>query len=167
MISYKTIIKKFDQKGEKTGWTYIDIPFEIANELNPDCKKSFRVKGKLDEIFLAPISILPMGDGAFILPLNLSIRKQIKKQQGATTTATLELEEKKYELNEDFVACLNDEPKAFKYFKTLTKTHQNYFSKWIESAKTVETKSKRIVRAVNVLTKGWGYVEMIRDKDSK
>ena len=68
-------------------------------------------------------------------------------------------------LNEDFVVCLNDEPKAMKYFSSLPKSHQNYFSKWIESAKIVETKTKRIARAVNALAKGWDYVEMIKDKD--
>ncbi len=164
MIYYKTIIKKFKEKGEKTGWTYIDIPFEIANQLQPNCKKSFRVKGKLDEVILKPISILPMGEGNFILSLNLTIRKQIKKQQGETIAVILELEEKQYQLNEDFIACLNDEPKALKHFNSLTRSHQNYFSKWIETAKTIETKTNRIVKAVNALAKGWNYAEMIRDK---
>jgi len=165
MISYKTIIKKFAEKGEKTGWTYIEISQEIANQLNPNCKKSFRVKGKLDDVILEPISMLPMGERDFILPLNLAIRKQIKKHKGDEIIISLELEEKEYQLNEDFVACLNDEPKALKHFNSLTKSHQNYFIKWIESAKAIETKTKRISRTINALVKGWGYVEMIRDKD--
>jgi hypothetical protein len=141
MIHYKTIIKKFEQKGEKTGWTYIEIPHEIAQQLQPNCKKSFRVKGKFDDVVLDPISILPMGEGHFILPLNLSIRKQIKKQRGAEVSIELAFEPNEYKLNEDFIDCLNDEPKAFKHFNTLTKSHQNYFSKWIESTKTIETKT--------------------------
>ncbi len=165
MIQYKTIIKKFAEKGEKTGWTYIDIPFEIAHQLKPNCKKSFRVKGKLDDVVLTPISILPMGEGHYILPLNLIIRKQIKKQKGDEIFARLELEEKEYQLNKDFVDCLNDEPKALKHFKALTKSYQNYFSKWIDSAKTIETKTKRIAKAVNALAKGLNYAEMIRDKE--
>ena len=32
--------------GEKTGWSYIEIPAAIAQQLKPNYKKSFRVKGK-------------------------------------------------------------------------------------------------------------------------
>ena len=165
MIQYDTIIKKFAEKGEKTGWTYIDIPQVIAHQLKPNYKKSYRVKGKIENLVLLPISILPMGDGNFILPLNLSIRKQLKKQVGNTINVSLELEEKEYQLNKDFLDCLNDEPRAFKHFNSLTRSHQNYFSKWIDSAKTIETKTKRLAKAVNALALGWDYAEMIRDKD--
>lgn len=165
MMLLKTIIKKFAEKGDKTGWTYIEIPQEIAQQLKPNCKKSFRVKGKIDDIILQPISIIPIGEGHFMLPLNLSIRKQIKKQVGSEIVVVLEFEEKAYQLNNDFVACLNDEPQALKHFNTLTKSHRNYFSKWIESAKTIETKTLRIAKAVNALAKDWGYAEMIRHKE--
>lgn len=111
------------KKGVKTGWTYIDIPFEIANQLKPNNKKNFRVKGTLADIILPPIAILPMGEGCFIMPLNLVIRKLIKKQQWENVLVALEMEEKEYELNQDFIACLNDEPKAFKHFNALTKGH--------------------------------------------
>ena len=38
--------------------------------------------------------------------------------------------------------CLGDEPSADAFFKTLAGSHQRYFSKWIDDAKTVETKTK-------------------------
>ena len=75
----------------------------------------------------------------------------------------LEMEEKEYELNEDFISCLNDEPKAFKHFNGLTKGHQSYLSKWVETAKTIETKTCRITKAVDALAKGFGYPEMIKE----
>nr|MBP8249452.1 DUF1905 domain-containing protein [Chitinophagales bacterium] len=43
--TYTTIIKKFGTMGEKTGWTYVEIPSDIAEELNPGIKTSYRVKG--------------------------------------------------------------------------------------------------------------------------
>jgi hypothetical protein len=49
MIRFETIIKRFLSQGEKTGWTYIEIPVEIAQKLKPGNKKSFRAKGRLDE----------------------------------------------------------------------------------------------------------------------
>jgi hypothetical protein len=42
-------------------------------------------------------------------------------------------------------------------------SHRNYFSKWIDSAKTDATKTKRIAMAVNALSKKWGYPEMMRN----
>ena len=48
MIKFTATILKFDAKGEKTGWTYIVVPAEIAKQLKPDFKKSFYIKGKLD-----------------------------------------------------------------------------------------------------------------------
>ena len=41
MISFNTTILKFAEKGEKTGWTYILIPNEISQQINPDQKKSY------------------------------------------------------------------------------------------------------------------------------
>ena len=56
MVSYSTTILKFDEQGEKTGWTYIVIPSAIAQKLKPGNKKSFRVKGKLDTKCMALLS---------------------------------------------------------------------------------------------------------------
>jgi uncharacterized protein YdeI (YjbR/CyaY-like superfamily) len=64
--------------------------------------------------------------------------------------------------NKDFMDCLLDEPAAKQFFDSLTGSHQRYFSKWIDSAKTEPTKVKRITMAVNALAKKWGYPEMIR-----
>jgi uncharacterized protein YdeI (YjbR/CyaY-like superfamily) len=103
-----------------------------------------------------------MGEGDFIMAINATMRKGIRKRKGDKLVVELEEDKKGYELDTEFVACLNDEPQALTFFNTLPKGHQNYFSKWIESAKTVETKSKRIAMSVNALVKKWGYPEMIR-----
>jgi hypothetical protein len=162
MTQFSCTIKKFAKQGEKIGWIYIEIPEAIALQLKPNNKKGFRVKGKLDAFNIRGIALLPMGEGDFIMALNTDMRKEIKKKQGDTITVCLEEDKRGYEMNTEFMECLNDEPKAYGFFKTLAQGHQNYFSKWIESAKTVETKSKRIAMAVNALSKQWGYPEMIR-----
>ncbi|MGV8878802.1 MAG: YdeI/OmpD-associated family protein [Sphingobacteriaceae bacterium] len=48
------------------------------------------------------------------------------------------------------------------FFNQLSKSHKDYFVKWITSAKTDETRSNRIVQAVIGLSKGLSYGEMIR-----
>lgn len=162
MIKFTTVIKKFAKNGEKTGWSYIEIPEELATELAPGIRKSFQVKGKLDKFAFQGLSLLPMGNGDFILPLNADIRKAIKKSAGADLNVTMSMDTAERKLSDDFITCLEDEPKALEYFKTLTGSHQRYFSKWIESAKTEVTKVKRITMAVKALSMKQGYPEMIR-----
>ena len=77
MINFKALLQKFGRKGEKTGWTYIDIPKKIADKIKPGGKKSFRVKGKIDDLPIKATALTPMGEGNFILAINAQIRKII------------------------------------------------------------------------------------------
>lgn len=169
MVRFTTLIHKFEKQGEKTGWTYIEIPADIAQKLKPGNKKEFKVKGKLDSFSIKRVSLLPMGGGAFIMAINATMRKGIGKRHGSMLKVQLEADESPFVFDADFIACLNDEPAAKKFFQTLSGSHQRYFSKWIESAKTEPTKTKRIANAVNALSKDMGYPEMMRnlkkDKD--
>lgn len=167
MIRYTTTIQQFGEQGEKTGWTYIEIPADLAGKLKPGNKKSFRVKGKLDKYAIKGIALLPMGSGRFIMALNKPMRKAIRKNKGAMLKVELEEDSKGYQLNKEFVECLKDEPVAEKFFKKLPRGHQNYFSKWIESAVMETTRVKRIAMAVSALAKEWGYPEMIRNEREK
>ena len=162
MVEYATTILKFNEQGEKTGWTYIEVPADVAQELKPGNKKSFRVKGKLDNYPIEMIAIMPMGEGAFIMAINAAMRKGIAKKHGAMLQVQLEVDNKTYELNPDLMECLAEEPEGMVYFKGLAPSHQNYFSKWVESAKTNETKAKRIAQCVNAMVKKQTYSEMIR-----
>jgi len=163
MISFQTILKKFDRKGEKTGWTYLEIRQAQANKLAPQQKISFRVKGTLDAFMFEKTAVLPMGDGSFILPVNATFRKAIRKAHGEKVKVTLEVDNRKLQLSHDLMTSLKEDPVAMTHFKSLALSHQHYFSKWIESAKTSQTKTKRIVMAIIALGKKQGYPEMIRE----
>jgi hypothetical protein len=165
MISFKSTIKKFGSQGEKTGWSYLEVPAKYAEQINPGVKKSYRVKGRLDNFLIKQVALLPMGEGDFIIPLNNEIRKGIKKAIGATVILQLTEDKKQFELNAELMECLKDEPKALKYFKSLAPSHQRYFSKWIDSAKTETTRTKRIVRTVNAMLKEQNYGTMLRNEE--
>jgi hypothetical protein len=167
MIEFTATLKQFSEQGEKTGWTYIEIPVDIAQQLKPGNKKSFRVRGKLDKYPIDHIALLPMGGGIFIMAVNADMRKGVGKKKGAMVKVKLEEDKKAFQFNKDFMDCLSDEPAAGEFFKTLAASHQRYFSKWIDSAKTVETKTKRIAWAVTALAKKQGYGEMIRSHSKK
>ena len=162
MIGFKTTLLKFDKQGEKTGWTYINIPSKIAGKIKPDCKKSFRVKGKIDEFMIKGVSLLPMGGGDFIMPVNATMRKAIKKMKGAVVQVELEEDKAKAKIAAALLECLDDEPAAKVFFNSLPPSHQQYYSKWIESAKTDATKAKRIAAAIHAFVHKLSYAEMMR-----
>lgn len=167
MIQFKATIKKYNQQGEKTGWTYIEIASTLAEQLKPNCKKSFRVKGKIDNVDIYAVALIPIGEGNFILPLNADLRKKLLKRKNDTVMIVLQEDKEGYILNEAFTECLNDEPIAKCFSNTLTKGHQNYFSKWVDSAKTIETQTKRIAMIISALHNGWDYGTMIRNNKNK
>lgn len=76
----------------------------------------------------------------------------------------MEADEKPFILNPDMLACLSDEPKALSYFQKLPKSHQNYYSKWIDSAKTEATKAKRIALTVTACARQMHFGEMLREQ---
>ncbi len=162
MVSFKTTLLKFEKQGEKTGWTYILIPAAIANEIKPDTRTSFRVRGRLDAFPIEQAALLPMGEGDFILPVNGGMRKGIKKKEGAILEVSLEMDDRVHKISEDLLVCLEDEPKALEKFNALAPGHQRYFSNWIEEAKTIETKTKRLSQAVWGLAMGMDFGSMIR-----
>ena len=53
--------------------------------------------------------------------------------------------------------------KHVSFFNSLAKSHRDYFIKWIESAKSNETRAKRIVNTVNAMLRKWDYGTMIRE----
>ncbi|HTH81334.1 MAG TPA: YdeI/OmpD-associated family protein [Mucilaginibacter sp.] len=164
MIQFTTTILQFAEQGEKTGWSYIEIPADMAQELKPGNKKSFRVKGMLDGLAVKGMALIPMGEGNFIMALKADIRKGIHKNAGAMLQVSLEVDnDYKIEIPDDLQECFDFEPEAIVFFNSLAKSHREYFIKWIESAKTSETRAKRIVNTVNAMLRKWTYNVMIRE----
>lgn len=161
-VQFEATIKKFGQKGEKTGWNYIEISKNLANQLFPLQKKSFKTKGYLDYVPFQGKSLTPMGAGNFILAINKELRKKIGKEAGGTIRVKLELDTQPIIICQDLLLCLKDEPGANDYFNHLAPSHQKYFSNWIESAKTAETKFKRIAHTVNACMHHKSFSNMLR-----
>ena len=89
MVTIKAIIKKYGRKGEKTGWTYVDIAQKQAQKIKADYKRSYKVKGHIDSLEVTQLTMVPMGEGNFIIPLKSEIRKMIKKELGDTVVLKL------------------------------------------------------------------------------
>ena len=163
MIEYTAIILRFGEKGEKSGWSYIEVPEDIAQQLKSGNKKSFRVKGFLDMYKFDGIALLPMGEGHFIMALNADIRRRIRKSEGAMLMVKLEVDnEYSIQTPEEVLECLNDDPESLEYFNSLAQSHRDYFIKWINSAKTEPTRANRIIQMINAMSQKMDYSQMIR-----
>lgn len=172
MPTFTALLQKFDKKGEKTGWTYIEIPVEVTDALKPGKKTSFRVKGTLDSYAIKLVALIPMGHsddgepdrsgGSFIMAINATMRRGIGKEEGETVRVDLDVDNDPMPVSADLMICLEDDPDALAFFNTLSKGHQTYFSNWIEDAKTPETKANRIAKALRGFSMKMGYGEMIR-----
>ena len=164
MIKFTAILEKLGQQGEKTGWTIISIPAKTANKINPGVKKSYRVKGKLDDFAIEKVALVPMGGGDFIMAINAAMRKGIKKQKGATVKVEIELDKAPILPPDELMECMADEPEALHYFKSLPQGHRNYFTKWIDSAKTDATKAKRIALVIKTMIRKMDFGAMLREE---
>lgn len=168
MVSFKAEIEKFGQMGDKTGWTYIFVPQVIANQIKPGCRKSFRVKGNLDQVAVKGLSLVPMGEGDFILALNSSLRKQLNKKEEAVLQVELEEDlDFKIVMPPEMKMCLEEEPHLLSNFMRMAKSHQNYYITWYNSAKTEPTKIKRLTMIVKAMDHQMNFGEMLRSSKSE
>ncbi|MBL7930435.1 MAG: DUF1905 domain-containing protein [Bacteroidia bacterium] len=152
LVNKKYLLEKYPGKG---GWTFARIP-----EIPQDKKAYFgwvKVKGSIDGVEIKKYNLMPMGDGRLFLPVKSEIRKKIKKEAGDTVHVILYADNEPTEIPEELHLCLKSEPKALKFFDSLSDSEkQNYF-KWIYSAKTDDTKVTRIAAMIDKLLKGEKY----------
>ncbi len=149
VFNKKVIIQKYPGKG---GWCYVVVSGVPANK-----KRKFgfvRVSGTIDNYQLEKYNLMPMKAGTLFLPIKAAIRKIIKKKEGDTIHVTLYEDNTPLEIPEEFSLCLKEEPKALKFYYTLSDAEQKQYLDWIYSAKKEETKIERMAAAINKLHKG-------------
>ncbi len=163
-ICFTAKLEKFGANADKTGWTYFIISQTISNKLKPGVRNGFRVKGKLDNYEINQVSLLPVKGGKYMMPFNAAMRKVTGKKVGDTIQVEIEPDDSEKKLSQDFLLCLADDPEAQLYFDSLPKSHQHYYSKWIEDAKTEPTKTRRIAIVVNGLARHMDYGAMLKEQ---
>ena len=163
MVYLKTEIEKYESNGEKTGWSYVHIPQKIADQIKPNSRRGFRVKGFLDELAVNGLSATPVKDDGFIIPLNKNLRRTLRKEEGAVVELRMEFDaDFKIVMPEVLEVCLAQEEGLLEYFLSLPKSHQNYFINWLNTAKTEPTHTKRLVMIVNAMALKQDFGAMIR-----
>lgn len=168
MVYLKVEIERFEMNGEKTGWSYVFIPQEIADQIKENSRIGFRVRGSIDVVNVNGLSVMPVKDSGFILPLNKPLRKLLRKEEGAVVELRLEFDKDfKIEMPEDLEICLVQEEGSLEHFLSMPKSHQNYFINWLNTAKTEITRTKRLVMIVDAMYKKLDFGAMIRANQAK
>ena len=167
MHSFKATILTFTRKGEKSGWTYIDIPLDIITKLKLKNRREFRIKGFIDDVKFERMVCFPVKDGSFLIAINGELRKKLGKKEGAMVTIKFEKDDSGALKSQELLDCLKEEPAAFEQFNSLTSSHQNYFHNYINSAKGADTKAGRILNSINAMLKKQDFGEMIRSLQKK
>ena len=154
LVNKKYLLEKYPGKG---GWTYAAIP-----EILQDRKAHFgwvKVKGSIDGYQLKSYKLMPMGNGKLFLPVKAEIRKLIGKKAGDYVNIILYADNNPIEIPEELMLCLNDDPLLLKIFLSNTEGDQKAFIDWIYSAKTEDTRVKRITLTLNKLAKGLKLID--------
>ena len=163
-VSYSSLLEKYGPDPDKAGWVVLLVPAAIASQVNPGVKKTFRVQGFLNDFSVEQMSVIPIGEGDFILPVKAEIRKKTGTKQGSKITVKLAIDARELELPTDFLAALDEVPEAKECFAGYTLFVRRIYGKWIDDAKTDATKVKRIAMALNALARGLDYGGMLREE---
>lgn len=144
----------------KGGWTYAEIP-----EIPKDKRGPFgfvRVKGTIDAYVFKNFNLMPMGNGHLFMPVKAAVRKEIKKAAGDFVRLRLWIDNEPTEIPEELMLCLLDEPNALATFQSYTNGEQKAFIDWIYSAKTLDTRAKRIAITLDKINRGEKYYNTVK-----
>lgn len=132
---------------EKSG-AYVEIPFDVEKEFG---SKRPKIRALINGIEYRGL-LIRMKTACHILGVLKEIREKLKVQENDMLQIEIQLdnEERLVEIPEDLMILLRNE-NLQNYFQNLAYTHRKEFVRWIESAKKIETRNKRLQKAIEML----------------
>lgn len=137
----------------ESGGAYIEFPYDAGEMFGT--RGRIPVKAAFDGITYRG-SMSNMGTGRHILIIVKSIRNQLAKQPGDIVETSIELDSQPriLEVPEDFSSILDKNPPSRNEFNRLSYSHQREYILWINEAKKPETRTRRMLKAVAMLSEG-------------
>ncbi len=144
MAKFQTTILK----AGKTA-TGICIPDDIIEKLGAGKKPPIKVTLN-GYTYRSTVAVM---GGKFMVGVNADVRGAANVKGGDKLIVDIELDTKVREVtpSPDFKKALDNNSKAKKFFETLSYSKQKNYVTIIEQSKTVETRQKRIEKAINDL----------------
>ena len=135
--------------GNNTG---IVVPADVIDHLNSGRRPAVSV----DLNGYVSRSTVGVMSGEFLIAVSAAIRKATGLVAGDSIHIQLSVDSspREVEVPPDFAAALTAAPKAKKFFEQLSNSLQRYHVDQITSARTAETRGRRIVKAVDTFLSG-------------
>lgn len=135
----------------------VDVPKNISKALHREAGQKpmhIPVQGSVDGRPLKT-TLSPAGDGAYRLHLHSNIWRKLKVDEGDIVEVMLGLDSEPRDpaLPPDLAAGLADEPRALATFQSLTPAFRRQIVRYLELAKQVKTREKRVGIIVNNMLK--------------
>lgn len=124
--------------------SYIQFPYDVMKLYG--VKGQVKVKALFDGRVVYRGSLVKMGYPCHILGITQEVRLKLGKSPGDKIKVEIEqdLEVRVVIVPEDVKLILDGNPKAKKYFDSLSYTDQKEYIRWIETAQKEETRTRRI-----------------------
>jgi len=131
-------------------WTFAPVPPAVVR--TEGLRARLRVVGTIDG---SPFrsTLMPRGGGALFIVVPRSVRERIGKEGGQSVRVDLVVDSRpeKVRVPKDLDRALGS---ARSTFDRLTPSHRKAFLQWIDSAKRVETRERRVTETVRMVRQG-------------
>jgi Bacteriocin-protection, YdeI or OmpD-Associated/Domain of unknown function (DUF1905) len=144
---------RLESMGEGDAWTVFRVPFSVEEVFGTPSRVS--VKGTVNG-FPFRSSLFPMGDGQHFMMVNPQLWKGAKIKEGRAVQVALRLDSDipVSEIPRDFKAALSRNTAARSLFEKLPYTEKKEYIRWVMAARRVETRARRVRKAVDMIMKG-------------
>ncbi len=145
---FKARLERFEGVGT---WIYLDIPFDAAKAFGGSGQ--IKVKGSVNGIPVRS-SLMPHGDGRHFLVVNRSVRDAGRAKVGDVVRVSLESDTapRQADAPPDLEKALSKNKPAKAAWVALGYSHKKAYLDWIREAKREETRTRRVEKAVTMLT---------------
>jgi hypothetical protein len=134
------------------GGAFVEIPFEVEKVFGD---KRPQVKASMEgETFVT--SLVRMGTACHVVGVPKAIRVKSGKNVGDSIRVTVEPDSTPREVivPPDLEAAMKADRIAGAFFDQLSFTHRKEYVRWITEAKKEETRTRRVTKAIEMLTSG-------------
>jgi hypothetical protein len=133
-------------------WTFAPIPADISDHAM--LKARMRVRGAVDGVPLK--SSLVAGSGELFIVIAKKLRDKIGKQAGDVVKMTfgLDTSNSAVKVPTDLKKALSTNEKAKTSFEKMAPSYKKAYVQWITQAKTTETRTNRIEKAIQQISVG-------------
>jgi hypothetical protein len=150
--SRSTFTARLESGGEGGAWTLVRIPADVQQDLGVSAR--IAVRGTINGYGFRS-SIFPDGD-VRIMMVNRAMQQGAGAVSGDTVRVVIEPDSlpRTVTVPADLARAFTRSPAARENFDGLSYSHRKAYVEWIEEAKRVETRQRRIEKAIDMLTEG-------------